>query len=121
MIGEKVFKWFGDGYNRFFGEVELPNNSANNAVDYDRLKDKLRGKEIFSEELIGRGTPMAGAGTSTILRDAPRLSAEHGGNPSDWVKMGGISQSLSDGRKIEIHWYENFQIGIRVEFKTKIQ
>ena len=99
----------------------VPNNAAHNAADYLRLKDKLSGEEIFEEALRGRGTPMIGSSTSRALRDAQRLADTYGGHPADWSKMGGASRTLSDGRKIEIHWYENLKTGVRCEYKTKIQ
>ena len=78
------------------------------------------GRQLASEQQMGEvGTPIAGAGTSTPLREAERLAEQYGGNASDWSKMGSTSYTGSDGRIFETHWYENDVTGARTEFKTK--
>lgn len=67
------------------------------------------------------GDPIAGAGARVPLRDAPRLAAEYGGAPSDWVKIRSSNYKGPDGSSFEIHGYENQATGQVVELKTKFQ
>ena len=83
------------------------------------------------EVLSGAGVPLAGAGTGTVLRDAPRLAAQYGGQASDWVKVGssqvtpagaagGFEKAGFNGG-FEVHAYQNVKTGQVVELKTKFQ
>ena len=83
------------------------------------------------EVLTGAGTPLAGAGTGTALRDAPRLAARYGGQESDWVKLGSSHATPPGGSfgfdkagfngGFEVHAYQNVKTGQVVELKTKFQ
>lgn len=71
--------------------------------------------------MAGKGEKIAGAGTKTELRVAPRLAKEHGGNAADWSKVNGGNHVAKDGAKIETHGYENSKTGQIVELKTKLK
>ncbi|HEX7773710.1 MAG TPA: hypothetical protein VF435_14920 [Pyrinomonadaceae bacterium] len=75
----------------------------------------------MAQVVAGKGTPIAGSGTSTVLRDAPRLAAEHGGLASEWAKVKSWNYKAADGLTYEIHAYQHIPTGKVVEFKTKIQ
>jgi hypothetical protein len=79
------------------------------------------GRQLASEQQLGEaGTAIAGAGTNTVLRGAPRLVDQYGGAAGDWAKMGGSSYRGADGFQFETHWYQNVRTGERFEFKPKI-
>lgn len=80
----------------------------------------LRWRLASESQLAEAGTVIAGPGSARVLRDAPRLAAQYGGEPGDWVKKTSESYA-ADGRRFEIHWYENLATGTRFEPKTKIQ
>lgn len=61
---------------------------------------------------------MAGNGSSELLKDAPRLAAEYGGNPKDWSKVSSRSYTATDGSIFEVHAYRNAITGLVVEPKT---
>ena len=75
-----------------------------------------------AELLAGQGRTIAGSGTKTVLRDAPRLAAEHGGAPGDWAKITSshYTPSGSTGAQtgFETHAYQNLKTGQIVEMKT---
>jgi RHS repeat-associated protein len=91
------------------------------------LASDLQVQEVMS----GAGTPLAGAGTGTVLRDAPRLAATYGGAESDWVKVGSSHVTPAGGAfgfdkagcngGFEVHAYQNVKTGQVVELKTKFQ
>jgi hypothetical protein len=66
------------------------------------------------------GTARAGAGTSTEVRAASRLTIRYGGMESDWAKMTSSSYKGEDGFRMATHWYENLARGERFEPKTKM-
>ncbi len=91
------------------------------------LASDLQVQEVMS----GAGTPLAGAGTGTTLRDANRLAATYGGEPGDWAKVGssnvtpagasgGFDKAGFNGG-FEVHAYQNVKTGQVVELKTKFQ
>jgi large repetitive protein len=86
--------------------------------DFDALKRDLASQQQMSEP----GIMMAGPGSknNTILRDAPRLASEYGGNAADWAKKSSTAYDSGNGTHVETHWYENVSTGQRVEYKTKI-
>ncbi len=45
---------------------------------------------------------IAGA-NGVVLRDAERLAKMYDGEPSEWVKLGGISKT--ENFQYDIHWY----------------
>jgi filamentous hemagglutinin len=65
------------------------------------------------------GTAIAGAGTSTALRDAPRLVAEYGGEVSHWAKVAATPQTLYNGMVVQTHGYMNVVTRQIVELKSK--
>jgi hypothetical protein len=69
----------------------------------------------------GGGTPIAGAGTTTPLRDVARSTTEYGGSEFDWAKVRSSNYGASDGVSFETHAYQNVQTGEIVEPKTKFQ
>ena len=58
---------------------------------------------------------LAGKGTSTVLRAAPRLSKDYGGTPWTWEKKTGTIKTKNC--VYEIHWYEH--MGVQYEQKIK--
>lgn len=58
---------------------------------------------------------LAGKGTSTVLRAAPRLSKAYGGTPWTWEKKTGTIKTKNC--VYEIHWYEH--MGVQYEQKIK--
>ena len=84
-------------------------------------------KSINSEAQVaqlmsGSYTPIAGAGTSTTLRDAPRLVAEYGGALADWAKVGASSTyQAADRFIVQTHAYLNVVTKQVVEFKSKVE
>ena len=92
-------------------------SGADNAASGKLLKRQLASEE----QMAGSGSAIIGAGTSRVLRDAPRLARQYGGEASDWAKM--TSGRYRDGGGIydlfETHWYENVRTGAGYEFKTK--
>ncbi|HKU73659.1 MAG TPA: RHS repeat-associated core domain-containing protein, partial [Pyrinomonadaceae bacterium] len=86
-----------------------------------QLNKQLASEGQMAQVAAGEGEAIAGAGTSTTLRDAPRLAAEHGGTVSDWAKVRSWSYRAADGTTYEIHAYQNTITGKLVEYKTKIQ
>jgi filamentous hemagglutinin len=64
------------------------------------------------------GKSVSGSGVGVILRDAPRLAAEYGGNASDWSKITSSSYKATDGTVFEIHAYRNTVTNQVVEPKS---
>ena len=93
------------------GAVEAEASSAASAL---RLSKKLASEAQMSEA----GVPMAGAGTTTAIRDVNRLVGQYGGNAADWSKMTSTAFKASDGTIIQTHWYQNDVLGLVVEKKT---
>lgn len=85
------------------------------------LNKQLASESQMAQVASGQGKVIAGAGSSEVLRNAPRLAAQHGGAASDWAKVTSWSYKAADGAKIEIHAYQHIPTGKVVEFKTKIQ
>jgi hypothetical protein len=96
------------------------------------MQNRLLASDLQMQEIMsGAGVPIAGAGTSTTLRDASRLAAEYGGESGDWAKIassnylpagaqGGFEKAGFNG-SFEIHAYQNVKTGQIVELKTKFQ
>lgn len=73
---------------------------------------KLHHKEVF-----------AGKGTKTPIREVDKLVGEYGGKAENWQKIkafGTIVHSNGKTEEIEIHWYEEPEIG-RVKLKEKVR
>ncbi len=88
------------------------------------LNKSLASQEQMGQLAAGQGAPIAGAGTSTVLRDADRLAAQYGGSPADWQKVSSAhyTPAGSEGTTagFETHAYQNVKTGQVVEMKTKI-
>jgi hypothetical protein len=84
------------------------------------LGKQLASEAQLAEMAAGEGSAIAGAGTTKVLRDAPRLAAEYGGNASEWAKMSSSGYTAADGTAFQTHWYESVQTGLRVEPKVTI-
>lgn len=107
------------------GEVAEAAESTANAAK--ALASDLQVREIMA----GGGTPLAGAGAKTGLRDAARLAAKYGGKEEDWVKVGSSTSVPPGGAggwdwagyngSFEVHAYKNVKTGEVVELKTKFQ
>jgi len=56
---------------------------------------------------------IAGPGSNSALRDAPRLAAQYGGQQSQWAKMTSTAYKVDPdtGAKLQVHWYENLTTG----------
>jgi len=96
-------------------EVHKAGNNVNpkNAA----IKVKLN-KQLASEsQMKNPGKPII---KYPELNACEHLAEKYGGNAKDWVKKASDSYKSSDGKVFETHWYENLEIGKKVEFKTKI-
>jgi hypothetical protein len=65
-------------------------------------------KSLAIEAQVGEvGTPIADAGTNTVLRDAGDLANDYGGNPGDWSKISSSNHQASGGygSMVETHWF----------------
>jgi RHS repeat-associated protein len=105
---------------------ELVPTEAAAAADSGSLLDfnkSLASQEQMGELAAGKGTPIAGAGTKTALRDADRLAAQYGGQPGDWQKVASENYNPggAKGGGFETHAYQNVKTGQVVEMKTKFQ
>ncbi|UUM22181.1 hypothetical protein [Mycoavidus sp. SF9855] len=89
-----------------------------------KLNRSLASEQQLAELISGKDMPISGHGTKEILREAPRLVAEYGGNPNDWSKVASRSyQTINsvDKTQFEIHAYWNKITGQLVEEKTIIK
>jgi RHS repeat-associated protein len=101
-------------------------NDCTDPQSKEGLARSLTSEEQLAQVTQGLGTPIAGAGTTTPLRDAPRLAAQYGGAPGDWAKVRSESSSahgvqLPGGGNFETHAYQNMATGQVVEPKTKVE
>jgi len=87
------------------------------------LNKSLASQEQMGQLAAGEGTPIAGAGTSTTLRDSQRLAAQYGGDAGDWQKVasGNYNPGGAKGGGFETYAYQNSKTGQVVEMKTKFQ
>ncbi|MEG4529778.1 polymorphic toxin-type HINT domain-containing protein [Microcoleus sp. D2_18a_D3] len=101
-------------HNANYDEPWMPQN-PNDDIDYQNLKKSYASEEQLNEP----GLDIAGIAVGKIpLRIAPRLAAEYGGNPNDWVKKTSLTYTGVKDIHIETHWYENIVTGQKVEPKT---
>ncbi len=85
------------------------------------LKKSLKSAEQLSEMNLGGGISIAGKGSAKNITDVDRLIATYGGKAEDWSKMSTKNASkFKDGSKVETHWYQNNELEIKVEPKSKI-
>ncbi|PTB24181.1 hypothetical protein C9I56_35425 [Paraburkholderia caribensis] len=61
--------------------------------------------------MSGKEVATSGNGTDVVLRDAPRLVSEYGGQVGDWSKVSSSSYTAADGIQFEIHAYRNAVTG----------
>jgi RHS repeat-associated protein len=116
-ITGKVFgAGLGGGF-AIFGSVVFKGAGAG----ITQLNKQVASESQVAQVAAGEGEAIAGAGSSKVLRDAPRLAAEHGGVASDWAKVRSWSYKAADGSTYEVHAYQHIPSGTVVEYKTKIQ
>jgi RHS repeat-associated protein len=94
--------------------------AAHNLANFGKLKRDLASQQQMGE-LKDTAEIMAGKGGRVPIRDAPRLSSEHGGAPEDWSKIRSSNYKAEDGTSFETHAYRNETTGQVVEPKTKFQ
>jgi RHS repeat-associated protein len=86
------------------------------------LRRSLASEAQAAELLAGKGQVIAGPGAQKALKAAPRLAAEYGGAPTDWVKITSshFTPPGSDGAQtgFATHAYQNVKTGQMVEMKT---
>jgi hypothetical protein len=82
------------------------------------LNKSLASQQQLSELAVRNNQIIAGYGSNVVLRDAPRLVNEYGGNLSDWSKIKSSNYTAADGRQFEIHAYRNVITGQVVEPKS---
>lgn len=87
------------------------------------LNKSLASQEQMGELAAGKGTPIAGAGTKTAIRDVNDLVARYGGQPGDWQKVASENYNPggAKGGGFETHAYQNVKTGQVVEMKSKMQ
>jgi len=100
--------------------VKSAEEAAHNVANFGRLKKDLASRQQMGE-LKDTAEIMAGKGGRVPIRDAPRLSKEHGGAPQDWSKIRSSNYKADDGISFETHAYRNETTGQVVEPKTKFQ
>nr|WP_244221164.1 DUF637 domain-containing protein [Paraburkholderia aromaticivorans] len=93
-------------------------DSAANATNGLNLNKSLASQQQLSDLMSGKGVATSGNGTDVVLRDAPRLVCEYGGQLSDWSKVSSSSYTAADGTQFEIHAYRNAVTGQVVEPKS---
>jgi hypothetical protein len=119
------------GIARIIKKDKLPNGTLDEAAEAAQdaakspaqallLRKQLASEAGVAELTAGGGKVMAGAGTRTPIRDAPRLVAEYGGDAGDWAKVTSETHKLPDMTTIETHGYRNVATGQLVELKSKI-
>lgn len=103
------------------------------SVKLDRARVKGYNKPITTQStvkvppelgggIIPQGVSMsdirqiAGA-NGVVLRDAERLAKMYDGEPSEWVKLGGISKT--ENFQYDIHWYARNGKQYEIKFKGK--
>ncbi|WP_345780300.1 RHS repeat-associated core domain-containing protein [uncultured Stenotrophomonas sp.] len=103
----------GDGAAKLIKGVDRAASGVN-------LSKKLGSEQQLGELMSGKGEVIAGGQSGVLLRDSPRLSAVHGGDASDWVKVSSSSHKAPDGQQFSTHAYQNQATGQVVEPKTKL-
>lgn len=86
----------------------------------DEIPNNLQEQILLESAKSGNHKGIQG-GAGDILADAPRLVANYGGAPEDWVKMSSTEKAVIEGALVQVHWFRNFQTGQDVEFKFKRQ
>ena len=94
--------------------------SRNNHPELVKHNKQLASESGVAELQAGGGQVMAGAGHKTKIRDAPRLTAQYGGDEADWAKVTSSTHKIADGTTIEVHAYKNVKTGQVVEPKSKL-
>jgi hypothetical protein len=101
------------------GRVRPSSTEARSAANALRLEKQLASEAQLAEITAGGGNPIAGPGTRAPLRDEPRLIAQYGGKPGEWLKVSSSNYTASDATRFETHAYTNVRTGQVVEPKTK--
>jgi len=101
------------------GSMALPIPRITNP-EYILWTKTMAYNEFEAVLLAGGGDAIAGAGTTKVLRDAPRLAAQYGGNAADWAKVTSEAFNAADGSVIAAHAYRNIPMGKVVEVKGVI-
>jgi|GEM_PF-3943203 len=94
-------------------------SGADNVATLPKLNKSLASQQQLGEIGSGGGKVMAGKGGGVIIRDEPRLVAQHGGELGDWQKVSSSNYKASDGTSFETHGYRSAVTGEVVEPKTK--
>jgi hypothetical protein len=84
----------------------------------DEAPTNLQEQLLLQDAKAGNGIQIQG-GPLMRLGDAPRLVANYGGQPVDWVKMSSTQTKVISGASVQVHWFRNIETGRNVEFKFK--
>lgn len=84
----------------------------------DEAPRNLQEQLLLQDAKAGNARQIQG-GPLVPLRDAPRLVANYGGQPEDWIKMVSTQSTIIDGAVVEVHWFRNNRTGQNFEFKFK--
>lgn len=90
----------------------------NRGIIPDEKPSNLIEQLLLEDAKSGNGIPIQG-GIAEPLGDAPRLIANYGGNPENWVKMSSTQTKIINGIIVQVHWFKNIQNNQTVEFKFK--
>ena len=102
------------------GVVPLPGSLKAPSTEAINLAKSIASESQVAEILAGGGRPIAGAGTSTVLKDVPRLVNQYGGEESAWAKISSSVYKAADNFIVETHAYLNTLTGEIVELKSKL-
>ena len=84
----------------------------------DEAPTNLQEQLLLQDAKAGNGIQIQG-GPLMLLGDAPRLVANYGGQPGDWIKMSSTQTKVISGASVQVHWFRNIQTARNVEFKFK--
>jgi hypothetical protein len=84
----------------------------------DEAPTNLQEQLLLQDAKAGNGIQIQG-GPLMPLGDAPRLVANYGGQPGDWVKISSTQTKVISGASVQVHWLRNIKTGQNVEFKFK--
>lgn len=118
---EQIQKWLPRGGIARTAQETAAMNLPKKAKAPDTILQATYAKKELFVGVIPKGASLvnsvilAGKGTSTGLRDAPRLSATYGGKPLHWQKKTGII--VAAHFTYEVHWYELDQVQYEMKLK----
>ncbi|NES01091.1 MAG: hypothetical protein F6J86_46285 [Symploca sp. SIO1B1] len=84
----------------------------------DEVPRNLKEQLLLKDAKAGSAKKIQGS-PDEALRDAPRLTANYGGNLEDWVKMSSIQAPIINGASVQVHWFRNTKTLEDVELKFK--